>query len=101
MNKVYGTSDDLIEIEGELNEEINVINKAVLLIFNDGTILIVKYGKLELAIWEITILKKGELFDHIEKCDNQNADIYSDIVYFKKGIKWCYSAINFSKITGD
>jgi len=58
--KVYGSSDDLIEVEGEVRGEVcsygtDDRDQGVLLFFSDGTVLEVKYGKLDDAIWGITL----------------------------------------------
>lgn len=95
--KVYGASDDLIEIEGDIRDEIGCYgtddkDKGVLLIFSDGTILEVKYGKGGKAIWSVALVNSGELFGSLEQCADENADIYSDIASFKDGLKWAYVA---------
>jgi len=92
--KVYGASDDLIEADGDFYAEAGVSNdeKGCLLIISDGTLLEIKYGKLNQAIWGITVLKQGLLFEKIEYCENEDADPYSDVVYFKPGIKFIYCA---------
>lgn len=101
--KIYGQSDDNIYLEGEYNGQYTYFGtdsteKGILVIFNDGTILEIKYGKAELAIWGINIIRKGTLFDRIEYCDNEDADIYSDIAYFKKGISFVYGCSEWERI---
>ncbi len=41
--EVFGHSDDLIELEGDLSEEFIGGEKPCLLIFSDGTVLTIKY----------------------------------------------------------
>ena len=101
--KVYGASDDLIEVEGEITGEVGCYgtddrDKGVLLMFSDGTVLEVKYGKNDEAIWQVKALKKGSLFIGIEECDNEDADPYSDIATFKPGIKWAYAATEWERV---
>lgn len=98
VTRVYGTSDDLIEVEGgKAAGEFGCYGtddskQGVLLVFDDGTVLEVKYGKNDEAIWEIKVKHKGTEFDRIELCDSDDADPYSDQVFFKREMKWCYAA---------
>lgn len=92
MTKIYGCSDDLIEFEGDFQGEVSEYGTddqehGVLLLCSDGTWIEAKYGKLGKAIWGMTILKQGELFDRIDLCTDEDQDPYSDIVYLKEGIK--------------
>ena len=101
--KVYGQSDDNIYLDGEYNGQYTyygtyTAEKGILLIFNDGSILEIKYGKAELGIWGINIIRKGDLFDRIEYCNNEDADISSDIAYFKKGISFVYGCSRWERI---
>ena len=101
--KVYGVSDDLIEFEGDLSGEVGCYGtedneQGVLLIFSDGTVLEVKYGKNDSAIWAINVLHKGTLFGSIELCADEDSDPYSDIVHFKDDIKWAYAAREWERV---
>jgi hypothetical protein len=100
--KVYGSSDDLVEMEGDVEAEVNHITKGeydpgVLLACSDGTMLAVRYGKQERGIWEIKALRRGDLFIGIEECEDEDADVYSDVATFQDGLKWIYSATNFHR----
>lgn len=60
---IYGTSDDLIEFEGDVDGEVGCYgtdnqDQGVLVICSDGTLLEVKYGKNSQAIWDIKLIKK-------------------------------------------
>lgn len=88
--EVYGASDDLIELEGEISEELSGGEKPALLFFSDGTILTIKYGKEHLAVWEITLIEQGELFGMLDFCTDEDAERYSDTARFKDGLKWVY-----------
>jgi len=97
MTKIYGTSDDLIEFEGDVNGEVGCFgtddeDQGVLVMCSDGTLLEVKYGKNDDAIWEVKCIKKGTLFDRIDPCTDSEADPYSDVAHFKPGLKWAYAA---------
>lgn len=84
--KVYGTSDDLVEIEGEVRGEVGCYDSGVLLGFSDGTILAVRYGKSGLGgVWAVTPLREGDLFDRLEVCTDEDADPYSDVAHFRDG----------------
>jgi hypothetical protein len=104
MTKVYGTSDDLIEFSGDVDGEVGKSGTdddahGVMVIFNDGTILEVKYGKADMGIWGITLLNVGNLFDRIDPCMDEKADPYSDVAHFKDGLKWAYAATEWQRIS--
>ncbi len=95
--KVYGTSDDLIEFEGDVRGEVGCFGTdrdehGVLLVCSDGSVLEAKYGKGGQGIWEVKLLKPGNLFDRIDICTDADADPYSDVAHFKAGLKWAYAA---------
>ncbi len=93
---IYGASDDLIEVEGDVKGELCSDNSVLFL--SDGTILAVKYGKESLAVWEIRLVEKGALFENIEPCFDEDADRYSDVASFADGIKWVYEAESIGKV---
>ncbi len=91
--RIYGASDDLIEFEGDVRGEVDAYGTddaehGVLVICSDGTLLEVKYGKGDEAIWGITVLQEGRLFVGLEPCDDESADPYSDVANFADGLKW-------------
>ena len=95
--KVYGCSDDLVEIDGDVHGEVGSFGtddreQGVLLMFSDSTVLEVKYGKNNESIWEVKLLKQGSLFERIDQCADPDADPYSDVAHFKKGLTWAYAA---------
>lgn len=102
--KVYGASDDLIEFEGDVSGESNYVgdddaDDGALVIFDDGTVLVVRYGKPGgLAVWSITPLAKGALFERIDVCDNEDAEVYSDVAHFKDGLKSAYVAKSWERV---
>lgn len=103
ITKVYGTSDDLVEFEGGIRGEIGCgctdeRKQGLFVSFSDGTAVDVKYGKGPLAVWAITVLRKGDLFDRIEICDDADADIYSDQLFFKDGLKWAVWSEEYQKV---
>lgn len=102
--KVYGASDDLIEIEGDYSGEVDCCgtddqDKGVLLVFSDGTLLESKYGKNGDAIWEVKLIKRGSLFKSITPCVDEDAKLHSDVAEFADGIKWVYAATEWHKVS--
>lgn len=86
--RIYGTSDDLIEFEGDIYDEIGAYeaqDKGILL--SDGTVLECSYPKKpDLGVWGFKLIRAGHLFDRIEECNDEDAEVYSDVVYFKDGL---------------
>ena len=94
MVKVYGHSDDLVEIEGSAykEDEIGCFEHDVRIRFVDGTVIRVGYPKKtllgeEVAIWGIKIEKSGTAKYYLDLCDNEDADPYSDIFTIDAEIK--------------
>ena len=86
MVKVYGCSDDLVEIEGSKykEDEIGCFDRDVRIWFEDGTVIRVGYPKRDLAkrdlgVWWIEIECAGFAEKKIQYCNDEEADIYSDI----------------------
>ena len=104
MTKIYGCSDDLIEFEGDLIGEVGCYgtddrDQGILLVCSDGTILEVKYGKGGRGIWEVKLIRPGDLFEKIDLCTDDEADPYSDVAHFKPGLKWAYSASEWKAVS--
>ena len=81
MVRIYGASDDLVEIEdSEYHEnEIGCFEKNVRIWFKDGTVILVGYPKECCGIWWIQIERAGDAYKTIQYCNDEDADIYSDI----------------------
>ena len=89
MLKIYGASDDLVEIEGDISEEFNPSDAGdpSLLAFSDGTLLQIQYGAQSLGFWRIQPLVYGTAkYAKTEATDED--DNYSDIVTLDGDIKW-------------
>ena len=102
--KVYGASDDLIEFDGDVSGEIGNYGTddsehGELIILSDGTLLEVKYGKADMAIWGITVINKGPLLKEVIPCSDEDADPHSDIAIFNDGLKWAYGASEWEKVS--
>ena len=94
MLKIYGCSDDLIEVEGYINEEYGCYGtdkedrKGVLIVASDGTVAEIKYGKLGQGIWGIQLLAQGSCFVELDLCVDESAKPYSDILLLDDDVKW-------------
>ena len=90
MTKVYGCSDDLVEIEGAPYpaDEIGCYDSDVFIRFSDGTKIRVYYVKDQKAIWGIDILEKGDARQTLTECNDENAEIYSDIFEIDAKYVW-------------
>lgn len=80
MVRVYGMSDDLVEIEGAEYpyDEVGCFDSDVRVWFDDGTIIRIGYGKPNLAVWYIKIEEKGTANAALYICTDEDANIYSD-----------------------
>lgn len=80
MVKIYGRSDDLVEIYGSAykENEIGCWNSDVRIRFVDGTVIRVGYPKEIGAIWWIEIEKRGPAEQRLTICEDEDAEIYSD-----------------------
>ena len=89
MVKVYGASDDLVEIENSKYKEyeIGCYEHDVRIRFFDGTVIRVGYPKDGLAIWWVEIEKQGTAEQKMTICDDEDARIYSDIFEIDSEIK--------------
>lgn len=89
---IYGVSDDLIEIEGDLNEEIDPLNEdeGVLLAFGDGTILEVRYD--DAGVWRVTQRIAGSATFDKDENPADDEDRYSDRVTLTGDLRWVVAA---------
>lgn len=97
--EIYGRSDDLIEVRGDQEGEVGFYGdgEAALVVCSDGTILEIYYGKGSLAVWGINLIRKGDLYDRIEPCHDEDADRYSDTAHFYEGLEWVHVATSWQK----
>ena len=89
MVKIYGCSDDLVEIENSKykENEIGCYDSDVRIRFTDGTIIRIGYPKENLAVWWIEVEKEGTAEHHLSICEDEKAEIYSDCFYIDAEIK--------------
>lgn len=87
---VYGYSDDLIELEGDIREEFDVYmdySPSGYLAFSNGVLLRVVYD--EDGVWRFTVLSDDSNTVTVKQCVvNNPEDAYSDVVIIKDSIKW-------------
>jgi hypothetical protein len=93
--KLYGASDDLIEIEGDINDEIDCYDDVKSIEASDGTKGKIWYNND--GVWQISISKSGTNYmgtipavgeddEHTDK-DAIGCTSYSDVAVWK-GIDW-------------
>lgn len=89
MTKVYGASDDLVEIEGSTykEDEIGCYEHDVRIRFLDGTVIRVGYPKDGLAVWWIEVERQGTAKHKLTICEDEDAKIYSDVFEIDSEIK--------------
>lgn len=97
--RIYGASDDLIEFDGDIDGEAGATYRrdddegGDVVFCDDGTIARIRYGKDDnLAVWAITVIQKGRLFDRVDICTDEDADPYSDVLHLKDGAKRAWVA---------
>ena len=94
MAKVYGYSDDIVcieHLEGGCTE-IDCYDSDVRIRFKDGTVIRIGYPKADMAVWWIEVEKKGEAYQEIHICEDEDAKVYSDIFEIEAEVK-SYSVI--------
>jgi hypothetical protein len=102
--KIYGSSDDLIEFDGDFYGEVGFygtdkLEQGILLFCSDGTLLEVKYCKRVEGVWGIDLLAKGSLFMSMTPCTDADENPHSDVVLFASGLKWVYAASRWEKVS--
>jgi hypothetical protein len=100
---VYGASDDLIEIDGDISEEFGYRNedglgdKGDLLAFSDGTILRIHYT--QSGMWRITPVVGGSATLRIEQAPEGDEDNYSDKAELS-GAVWVVQGVDYATVRG-
>jgi hypothetical protein len=96
--KLYGASDDLIEFDGDISDEVGGGELPRLVVFDDGTVAQVSYGKPQGGIWRVDVITKGPRFDRVDICDDEDADPYSDVLHLKDGAKCAWVASEWERV---
>ena len=86
MTKIYGSSDDLIEVEGDIDNEFYcyAAEEPTYLALSDGTLLSVLYD--DDGIWRFHLIVEG-LAD-FSKTEGLDDEIHSDIITLDGPIRW-------------
>ena len=89
MVRIYGSSDDLLEIEGSeyYENEIGCCDSDVVVEFCDGTIIRCGYAKPDLAVLYINIVKEGKSPRELHHFENENPDPYSYVFTIASEVK--------------
>lgn len=94
--KIYGSSDDIVEIEGAVCDEYgnyDEVKTGINFSSSDGTSGTIKYN----GEWKIVLEKKGKKFlkliesvgdDSLHISDAENCTPYSDVLVLNNGIEW-------------
>jgi len=94
---VYGASDDLIEIEGDIRDEISAdSDMPCKLAFSDGTVLNVVYD--EDGCWRVTRIAAGTAAMQKIEAEGSDTDNYSDRVTLNGDIKWVVAGYCITKV---
>lgn len=101
---VYGASDDLVEVDGDVRGEVGFYTtregESGCVFLSDGTILRIAYDSN--GIWRIAPIRKGDLFDSIDVCGDEDPSrgnwSHSDLAKFKEGITGAWFARDFQKV---
>lgn len=87
--RIYGASDDLIEVEGDIAEEFSATDTrggVDYLAFSDGTVLQIKYDND--GVWRIALVARGvATFAKVEAPENDESN-YSDEVTLTGDFAW-------------
>lgn len=97
---VYGASDDLVEVDGDVSVEFSPRDENCSLMFGDGTVLDVRYM---LGVWRVTQRTAGHaVFSKVEAPPADEAN-YSDRVTLEGDLRWLVVAedIEFSRIVSS
>ena len=101
---VYGASDDLIYIEGDIDEELYPREieggsgeaDARILAFSDGTVLKILYDRE--GMWRIRRIASGTAeYRNVEAEDPNDRNNYSDRATLTGDIKWCVPGDAFKR----
>ena len=95
MITVYGASDDLIEVEGDVREEFTYTDEPAFLAFSDGTVLSVLYD--QRGTWRIAPVITGTAALEIVVAPVDNEDNYSDRATLRGDVTWVVYGTSYAK----
>lgn len=83
---VYGASDDLIEVEGDITEEFDIDHGGPIFVFSDGTVIQIEFSKV--GIWRITPMVYGTGALTVVQAPLDYDANYSDRATLDADIRW-------------
>jgi hypothetical protein len=96
---ITGSSDDLIEIDGDLSEEFyspdGGRSEGDLLACSDGTVLRISYT--QDGIWRITPVVQGSAILTIEQAPEDDEDHYTDTATLDGPVRWVVCGTQIAK----
>lgn len=95
MAIVYGSSDDLVEIENSKFEEAEIFcfGQNVRMCFDDGTVILIGYSRYVPGVWSIDFEKHGFASFDLSICHSEEANPYSDVLIINADV-CSYQKIN-------
>ncbi len=99
---IYGASDDLIEVEGDIEEEFTAPKEATdekhqgaFIAVSDGSLFRITYGARGEGTWRITPVVKGSARYTKIEASSEDSREYSDRVTLEGDIRWVSLAIGY------
>lgn len=94
---IYGASDDLIEVEGDIREEFSPYQEhgeesRKYLAFSNGTVISILFSSD--GVWRITPVRGSAA---ITQADGDDEDNYSDVAEIEGDINWVVLGSDFAK----
>lgn len=84
---LFGYSDDLVEIEGDVREEFNPTgDEPVLVTFSTGTVASIQYTAE--GAWRIIVLEPGTTVLDLQQCPADDEDDYTDRLVISSQVEW-------------
>ena len=94
--EVYGSSDDLVEIEGDIREEFSLLgDEGGYLAFSNGVVLSVEYG--HGGVWRIAPMSAPDDRVSIVQAPADDDDNYSDRATVRGDVFWVVYGSYFSR----
>lgn len=91
MLRVYGASDDLIEVEGDISEEFSATDDINYVACSDGTVLKLYYD----GDWYVKVVQDGTSPVKVRQAEGDEPD-YSQVAEVNGDINWVAHAIGFA-----
>jgi hypothetical protein len=87
MITINGCSDDIIEIGGDIDDELYAVNAdsdGDILAFSDGTVLRITYD----GVWRISPIVDTHAVVSVVQCPEDDERNYSDVATLRSPISW-------------